>query len=47
MGKVEIRIYFYVTERGFTEMFLGTSSTNHMNVVQIADCDWLPWQPKG
>ena len=49
MGKVEIGIYFYVTadilKKVLTEMCL--SSTNHMNFVQIADFDWLPWQLKG
>ena len=51
MGKVEIDIYFCVTadilKTSFTEMFLEQSSTNLMNFVQIADFDWLPWQPKG
>ena len=50
MGKVEIGIYFCVTagilKKGLTEMFLVLSSTNHMNFVQLADFDWLPWQPK-
>ena len=27
-------------------MFLEQSSTNYMNFVQIADSDWLRWQPK-
>ena len=31
----------------FTEMFLEQSSTIHMNFVQIAEFDWLPWQHKG
>ena len=30
----------------FTEMFLEQSSTIHMNFVQIAEFDWLPWQHK-
>ena len=30
-----------------TEMFLEKSSTIHMNFVQIAEFDWLPWQRKG
>ena len=50
MGKVEIGIYFCViadiSKKGVTEMFLGKSSTNYMNFVQIADFDWLSWQHK-
>ena len=33
-------------DKSFTEMFLESSSTNHMNFVQIVDFYWLPWQPK-
>ena len=50
MGKVETGFYFCVTAdilTSFTEIFLEWSSTNHMNIVRIADFDWWPWQPKG
>ena len=43
-----IGIYFCVTadilKKSFTEMFLEKSSTNHMNFVQIADSDCLPYR---
>ena len=49
MGKVETGIYLLSHCRYFdkscTEMFLEESATNHMNVVQTAEFDWLPWQP--
>ena len=49
MGKVEMNIYFSVPmgifnlELFYTEMFIEQYSAFHMNFVQIADFDWLPW----
>ena len=34
-------------DKNFTEMFLGKSSTKHINFVQTAELDWLAWQLKG
>ena len=33
-------------DRSFTEMLLDLSFTLHMEFVQTAECDQLPWQPK-
>ena len=34
--------------RGYLEfIFTEMSSTFHMDFVQIAEFDWLPWQQKG
>ena len=45
MGKVKVGLYFYLTryfDKSFTVMFL-----EHMNLVQTAEFDQLPWQTKG
>ena len=34
-------------EKSLTGLFLMESFTKHINFVQMAEFDWLPWQPKG
>ena len=44
-GKSEVGLYFYLTADILTKV-IEESSTKHMNFVQIAEFDWLPWQQK-
>ena len=50
MGKVDIGIYFCVTadvlKKKFYRNVFVVAIYQPYDFVQIADSDWLPWQPK-
>ena len=48
-GEMNTKLSFELGElRQRINKFCNRSSADtHMNFVQIADFDWLPWQPKG
>ena len=50
MGKVEVGLYFYLTADILKTFFRNVPWEvlyQHMNFVQTAEFNWLPWQPKG
>ena len=49
MGKAKMGLFFYLNGDILTKVLQKCSLSSpllHMNSVQTADLDWLPWQPK-